>query len=241
VLHLTRTLNHSRSRERLRCAITQISQTIRSTGETLLQRHYPFPHIRRAHLFAIPFTFLLAVTTAVPAQAMTSLTEPVTSPLYAYQSEPGQHLTAGPVSAPTTPRDPVMTSPRGLDEAIAHGWAPPANATDFLPDVFLDAAALIGTPYIIGGTSPNTGFVCSSFTRYVWGLHGVDLINSATEQLAHGKVIPESRARLGDLIYIPGHVGFWAGPGWILDAPKPGGHVNLRRLWTTNIIVFRVG
>jgi cell wall-associated NlpC family hydrolase len=197
-----------------------IYQNIRRHINTLL-------HLNPTYLVAVPVAFLLAGTAAMPANATS---------VHSASSLHTQYFTTGSQSIPTEGRDTVDTYLPALDTAKNSGWPAP----DSIPDVFLDALSLIGTPYIVGGNSPSTGFGCSSFTKYVWGLHGVDLINSARSQMEHGKIISESEARLGDLIYMPGHVGFWAGHGWILDAPKPGGYVNIRPLWTNNITIFRV-
>ena len=37
------------------------------------------------------------------------------------------------------------------------------------------------------------------------------------------------------------HDGFYAGNGMILDAPKPGGAVSVRPLWTTAVHYVRFG
>jgi cell wall-associated NlpC family hydrolase len=53
-----------------------------------------------------------------------------------------------------------------------------------------------------------------------------------------GKRISRAAARPGDLVVLPGHIGFYAGNGRILHAPYPGPRVRIQPLWTntTNIV-----
>ena len=55
-----------------------------------------------------------------------------------------------------------------------------------MQDVLLSALALSGTPYKFGGNSPDTGFDCSGFVRYVFSQaadltlpHGARAISTA--------------------------------------------------------------
>lgn len=60
-------------------------------------------------------------------------------------------------------------------------------------------------------------------------------------QAALGKPIAESDALPGDLVIMPGHNGFYAGNGMILDSPRAGGVVGVRKIWTTNYYIVRLG
>jgi cell wall-associated NlpC family hydrolase len=104
--------------------------------------------------------------------------------------------------------------------------------------VFDTALNYIGTPYSYSGVGPEY-FDCSGFTRFVLAKHGIHLEHSATKQRNSGKVIPESEARLGDIVWMPGHVGFWAGNGLMLDSLKPGTRVDIRKIWTSSYKVIR--
>jgi hypothetical protein len=110
---------------------------------------------------------------------------------------------------------------------------------DFGDKVFNTALNYIGTPYSYSGSGPHY-FDCSGYTSYVFGKFGVDLYHSASTQLYEGKVIPRSQAQLGDLVWMPGHVGFWAGDGLILDAMKPGTRVDIREIWTSYYKIIRI-
>lgn len=106
-------------------------------------------------------------------------------------------------------------------------------------DVFNTALNYIGTPYSYSGVGPEY-FDCSGFTRFVLAKHGIHLEHSASDQLYSGETIPESKARLGDLVWMPGHVGFWAGDGLILDSQKPGTRVDIRKIWNTRYKIIRL-
>jgi hypothetical protein len=40
---------------------------------------------------------------------------------------------------------------------------------------------------------------------------------------------------------MPGHIGFWAGPGMMLDSPTEGKSIGIRPIWSNYYVVFRVG
>jgi cell wall-associated NlpC family hydrolase len=105
--------------------------------------------------------------------------------------------------------------------------------------VFDTALNYIGSPYAYSGVGPEY-FDCSGFTRFVLAKHGIHLEHSATLQLHSGRIIPESQARLGDLLWMPGHIGFWAGDGLMLDSLKPGKRVDIRKAWTSNYKIIRL-
>jgi cell wall-associated NlpC family hydrolase len=124
------------------------------------------------------------------------------------------------------------------------------SAADFLknppyPDfslsmVFEVGKKYIGVPYRFGGENPS-GFDCSGFVMFVYSQFGVDLPHSAQAQGAMGKPIRLADARPGDIVMISGHNGIYAGNGMILDAPAAGGVVSIRKIWTSNFYIVRLG
>ncbi|MBO8171337.1 MAG: C40 family peptidase [Bacillaceae bacterium] len=89
-----------------------------------------------------------------------------------------------------------------------------------------------GAPYVFG-VSLNYApryFDCSSFTKYVYGKHGIYLPRSSKYQARMGKYVPTSKLRRGDLMFFnvtrrPGidHVAIYVGDGKILHTYGPGG------------------
>ena len=118
--------------------------------------------------------------------------------------------------------------------------ANPPNPNFSLSGIFAEGMKYVGAPYVYAGSSP-AGFDCSGFTMYVYGTFGVALPHSSEAQHAMGVEISEADAQPGDIVWMYGHVGLWGGPGMILDAPVPGGTVQLRRIWTSDYRIIRIG
>lgn len=111
-----------------------------------------------------------------------------------------------------------------------------------LPAVVATAKQYIGTPYVFGGADPS-GFDCSGYVMYVYAQYGISLAHSVPLQDAAGTTIPESEAQPGDVVIFNdgSHDGFYMGNGMIMDAPKPGGSVSIRPIWTSNYHIVRFG
>jgi NlpC/P60 family len=81
-----------------------------------------------------------------------------------------------------------------------------------------------GVPYRWGGTSPQTGFDCSGFTRWVYAHVGINLPHSSYAQFTMGRRISLGQLKPGDLLFFYGlgHVGMYIGRGRYIDAPHSG-------------------
>jgi cell wall-associated NlpC family hydrolase len=92
----------------------------------------------------------------------------------------------------------------------------------------------IGVPYTWGGNTPESGFDCSGFTKFVFARHGIQLPRTAREQARAGQGVAVDLAALapGDLIMFaePGeaisHVAMYVGNGRIIHSSSALGGVN---------------
>ncbi len=106
--------------------------------------------------------------------------------------------------------------------------APPAGR------VLGTAEQYIGVPYKWGGTSPETGFDCSGYVRYVYARQGVRLPRTSREQAGAGQDVAArlSALRAGDLMLFAeskqpiSHVAIYAGGGRIIHSSSSGGGVR---------------
>ena len=96
------------------------------------------------------------------------------------------------------------------------------------------ARALIGTPYSWGGTSPETGFDCSGYVRYVFAQNGYTLPRSTVEQTMVGQPITRRGLAPGDIVIfrLPGggqrglHTGIYLGDNTFIHSPRRGERVK---------------
>lgn len=109
----------------------------------------------------------------------------------------------------------------------------------FGASVLAIAARYAGIDYRYGGTTP-AGFDCSGYTSYVLAQVGIDLPRTSGAQRAGSTRISRSEAVAGDLVFMPGHVGIYAGNGYMWDAPRAGKNVQLRRIYSTTFAVGRI-
>ncbi|MEJ2503385.1 MAG: C40 family peptidase, partial [Gemmatimonadota bacterium] len=96
----------------------------------------------------------------------------------------------------------------------------------------------VGTPYRWGGDTPDEGFDCSGFVRWVFARTGVWLPRVSSDQARAGtRVQPlQDQFREGDLLFFAGgdgvidHVAIYAGAGQIIHASSSRGAVAYDRL-----------
>lgn len=97
--------------------------------------------------------------------------------------------------------------------------------------------SFVGTPYVWGGTSPD-GFDCSGLMQYLYAKIGVNLPRVSYEQARAGKRVGLDGLRAGDLVAWDNstrnngadHIAMYIGGGQILEAPRPGASVRVRKL-----------
>lgn len=97
------------------------------------------------------------------------------------------------------------------------------------------AAAQAGKPYVYGATGPSS-FDCSGLTGWAYAAVGISLPRSSAAQAA--VMTPVSDPQPGDLVYMPGHIGIYAGNGMMWHAPHSGDVVKLAPVYSD---AFRYG
>jgi cell wall-associated NlpC family hydrolase len=106
---------------------------------------------------------------------------------------------------------------------------------DRASDLTLAAMDLIGVRYRPGGTSTDTGFDCSGFTRHVFEMSlGLVLPRRVDEQATAAGLVPVRREDLkpGDLVFFNtlkrtfSHVGIYIGGGKFIHSPRTGSSVR---------------
>jgi cell wall-associated NlpC family hydrolase len=118
------------------------------------------------------------------------------------------------------------------DDSVQPGLLDQASST--VQEVLMSALALTGTPYKFGGTTPDTGFDCSGFVRYVFQqAANLTLPHGARALSQLGKAIPVEQLQPGDLVFYNtlksafSHVGIYIGDNRFIHAPSDGGDVHI--------------
>ena len=87
------------------------------------------------------------------------------------------------------------------------------------------AKQYLNYPYVVAGKTPETGFDCSGFTRYVYKNFGYELSSVSSGQTSIGEEISRENLEPGDLILFYnegktkiGHTGIYIGNGEFIHA-----------------------
>jgi cell wall-associated NlpC family hydrolase len=126
---------------------------------------------------------------------------------------------------------PVVGRPPSVPPATIPPVAGPAAS-----QLIQTAIGFQGVPYKLGGETPETGFDCSGFVRYVFAANHVVLPRTASEQFDAGMDVPVTEIRAGDLLFFstiapgPSHVGIAIGDGRFVHAPGANSAVRLDRI-----------
>ncbi len=109
------------------------------------------------------------------------------------------------------------------------------------------AMAMLGKPYVWGGSDPAAGFDCSGLVLSAYRYAGLALPRTASAQYlsAIGTRLPLAHAQPGDLVFWGTdvrsggsvyHVAMYASPGMVISAPSTGSVVQIQRMWTRQLM-----
>ncbi|MFF2849500.1 NlpC/P60 family protein [Streptomyces sp. NPDC058001] len=91
------------------------------------------------------------------------------------------------------------------------------------------AQSKIGSPYVYGASGPSS-FDCSGLTSWAFAQAGVQIPRTSQAQASYGtRIASQSDLQVGDLVIFYSdlhHVGFYAGNGQVLHAPRTGANVR---------------
>lgn len=106
-------------------------------------------------------------------------------------------------------------------------------------EVLVNALSLTGIRYKYGGNSPETGFDCSGFVRYVYQqTANLSLPHSARAISQLGHSVHKNELKPGDLVFFNtlksafSHVGIYLGNNRFIHAPSSGGGVRVEDMQT---------
>ncbi|WP_270532348.1 C40 family peptidase [Faecalibacterium prausnitzii] len=130
--------------------------------------------------------------------------------------------------------------PGGSDGSGAPGidYQVPAEAlTDSeFATIYKEAQKYVGTPYVWGGSTPETGFDCSGYVCWVYNQNGYNVGRTTANGLWNKcQHISEAEAKPGDLVFFEGtydtvgksHVGIYLGNGMMVSAGDPIKYANI--------------
>jgi cell wall-associated NlpC family hydrolase len=115
-----------------------------------------------------------------------------------------------------------------------------SNWQNRVQELLINALSLTGIQYTYGGKTPETGFDCSGFVRYVFS-HAANLTlpHSARAISQIGKTVKKEELQPGDLVFFNtlksafSHVGIYLGDNKFIHAPRTGAAVRVEKMDTS--------
>ncbi len=125
----------------------------------------------------------------------------------------------------------VLYSADEAEAEPATGWKAKTQ------EVIINALSLTGIQYKYGGNSPETGFDCSGFVRYVFSqAANLTLPPTARAISQIGKSVKKDELQPGDLVFFNtlksafSHVGIYIGDNKFIHAPRSGASVRVENM-----------
>ena len=114
--------------------------------------------------------------------------------------------------------------------------------------IYKEAQKYVGTPYVWGGSTPETGFDCSGYICWVYNQNGYDVGRTTANGLWNkSQHISEADAKPGDLVFFKGtydtpgmsHTGIYLGNGMMVSAGDPIKYANIHSsYWEKHLAGF---
>ena len=114
--------------------------------------------------------------------------------------------------------------------------------------IYKEAQKYVGTAYVWGGSTPETGFDCSGYVCWVYNQNGYDVGRTTANGLWNkSQHISEAEAKPGDLVFFKGtydtpgmsHTGIYLGNGMMVSAGDPIKYANIHSsYWEKHLAGF---
>lgn len=126
--------------------------------------------------------------------------------------------------------------------------------TDLGTRMAADAVRYVGTPYVAGGNTPQTGWDCAAFTEWMAKQHGMKIPPVSWEQIKVGEPVATlSEAKPGDLVFFHepsghrrdpsplkvNHVGIYLGEGRMVEAANPSAGTRISEIDVSKLVGIR--
>ncbi len=115
--------------------------------------------------------------------------------------------------------------------------SPPPRWSDKAQEVLMQALSLTGIQYKYGGASPDTGFDCSGFVRYVFSQAAKITLPPTARAISQiGKTVKKDELQPGDLVFFNtlksafSHVGIYIGNNKFIHSPRTGSSVRVENM-----------
>ncbi len=122
------------------------------------------------------------------------------------------------------------------DSGIDYKVSAEALTDEEFAAIYAEAKKYVGTDYVWGGSSPETGFDCSGYVCWVYNQNGYNVGRTTANGLWNKcQHISEAEAKPGDLVFFEGtydtvgksHVGIYLGNGMMVSAGDPIKYANI--------------
>jgi cell wall-associated NlpC family hydrolase len=139
----------------------------------------------------------------------------------------------------------AVVTPKGSQQNVYTESTTSTNAAskviyqmvDTASELVNSALSYMGIDYKYGGNTPDSGFDCSGFVRYVYNnTLGLVLPRSSAEMSKKGDSVNKDELKPGDLVFFNtlkrafSHVGIYIGEGKFVHAPASGGAVRVENM-----------
>ncbi|MFJ3819814.1 NlpC/P60 family protein [Streptomyces nodosus] len=128
-----------------------------------------------------------------------------------------------------------------LDTSTGSAGVSVGTASGRAASAYAAAQSRIGSPYVYGASGPSS-FDCSGLTSWAFAQAGMSIPRTSEAQANAGtRIYSQSDLKVGDLVIFYGdqhHVGFYAGNGQVLHAPRTG---TVVRYESINNMPFQFG